>query len=85
MSVVDWDERVKVHLLELTDIRSRGPISVVKWDGLSLAEAVERCMGLPPDERLKAGILASSGYYDGMDIEALAYRADFPDVGDGIN
>ena len=86
MSKVDWDEQVQVQVLKPSSMRGRVVQGgVVKWMGISLAEAVERCMGMSPDERSKAGILAPSGYYAGKDIEALADRGDFPEMGDGLN
>jgi hypothetical protein len=43
----------------------------VKWDGISLAEAVKRCMDLSPHERAAITIFAPSGLYSGKEIEAL--------------
>jgi hypothetical protein len=87
VSKVDWDEQVQVQVLE--PVRSaKGRVvegGVVKWVGISLAEAVARCMGMPSEERAKAGIYARSGFYFGAAIEALADRGDFPEMGDGLN
>jgi hypothetical protein len=87
VSKVDWDEQVQVQVLEPIS-SGKGHVvqgGVLKWDGISLAEAVERCMAMAPEERAKAGILAPSGLYDGRDIEVLAGRRDFPELGDGLN
>jgi hypothetical protein len=74
MSKIDWDERVNVRLLEASTVE-RG---VQKWDGISLSEAVERCLGLPPDEQPTASIVAQSGCYPWNEIEVLFGRSDFP-------
>jgi hypothetical protein len=42
-------------------------------------------MGMPSEERAKAGIYARSGFYFGVAIEASADRGDFPEMGDGLN
>jgi hypothetical protein len=74
MSKVDWDERVEVRLLETSVVEG----DVQKWNGISLSEAVERCLGLPPDEQAKASIVARSGCYRWNEIEVLFQRSDFP-------
>jgi hypothetical protein len=74
MSKIDWDERVEVRLLETSVVEG----SVQKWDGISLSEAVERCLGLPPDEQPRASIVAPSGWYRWDEIEVLFQRSDFP-------
>jgi hypothetical protein len=48
--------------------------SVIKWDGIDLAEAVKRCMTLSSEERGKVSISAPSGYYGTREIEALFHR-----------
>lgn len=80
MSKFDWDEQVQVKVLEPNSARKDDVIEnrVLEWDGISLSEAVERCMGLPPDKRARANIFASGGCYSGKDIEALFQRHDFP-------
>jgi hypothetical protein len=87
MSLIDWNEQVQVQVLEPISSGTGQMIEggVLKWERIGLAEAVERCMGLTPDERAKAGILAPSGYYEGKEIEVLANRHDFPDTSDGPN
>jgi hypothetical protein len=73
MSKVDWDERVEVRLLGTSVVEGHA-----QWDGISLSEAVERCLGLPPDEQPKASIVAPSGCYRWNEIEVLFQRRDFP-------
>jgi hypothetical protein len=78
VSDIDWDEEVQV--LEPStfgdgDVLEGGRLF---WDRISLAEAVERCMGLPPDELARVNILATSACYGAQDIETLYERRDFP-------
>jgi len=76
MSEINWDERVQVQIFEPVGIENYQVVeeNVTKWDGIGLAEAVRRCMRLSSDERARVSILASSGHYDGREIEALYHR-----------
>ena len=78
MSNVDWDEEVQV--LERKSFERDHSIgrSDLLWNRISLSEAVERCLGLPPDDLAKVTILAPSGQYEAQDIETLYERRDFP-------
>jgi hypothetical protein len=78
VSNIDWDEQVQV--LEPKSFGEDHAIgrSRLLWDRISLSEAVERCLGLPPGELAKVSILASSGRYGAQDIETLFERRDFP-------
>jgi hypothetical protein len=80
MNNIDWDEQVQVKLAEHSNFGEDHAFEdgILKWRGISLAEAVERCMGLPPDERAKASILTPSGYFGQTEIEVLFQRRDFP-------
>jgi hypothetical protein len=74
MSEIDWNEQVQVQMLVPV---SRGEHHVTEggviwWDGISLEDAVTRCMALPLEERNGATILAPSGHYDAAQIEALS-------------
>jgi hypothetical protein len=78
VSDINWDEEVQV--LEPStfgdgDVLEGGRLF---WDRISLAEAVERCLGLPPDELARVNILTTNGCYTGQDIETLYQRRDFP-------
>jgi hypothetical protein len=66
---IDWSEQVQVRRLSPDHI---------KWDGITLDEAVKRIMDLPPNERAGLSIFAPSGLYSGKDIEALFDRLRRP-------
>jgi hypothetical protein len=76
MVEINWDERVQVRIFEPVGIENYQVVeeSVIKWDGIGLAEAIRRCMRLSSDERARVSILAPSGNYDGMEIEPLYHR-----------
>jgi hypothetical protein len=76
MSDINWDERVRVQLFEPIGIKNYQIVeeSVVKWDGITLANAIRRCMRLSAAQRAKVSILTPSAYYDASDIEALSQR-----------
>jgi hypothetical protein len=78
VSDVDWDQEVQV--LEPRTFGKDHVLAggILKWERISLAEAVERCLGLPPDELAKVNILAPNACYDAKDIETLFERRDFP-------
>jgi hypothetical protein len=63
MSQIDWDEQVQVRTLNP---------DFIKWDGISLAEAVKRWRILSSVERGQLTIFAGSGAYRGGEIEALS-------------
>jgi hypothetical protein len=75
MNGINWEEQVQVRIFEL-GIKNYQVVeeSVIKWDGISLAVAIRRCMRLSSDERARVSILAPSGNYDGKEIEALYHR-----------
>jgi hypothetical protein len=79
VSDIDWDEEVQV--LEPStfgdgDVLEGGRLL---WEHISLSEAVERCLGLPPHELARVNILTASGCYTAREIETLSERRDFPD------
>jgi hypothetical protein len=76
MNDINWDEQVQVRIFEPVGIKNYQVVeeSVIKWDGISLAVAIRRCMRLSSDERARVSILAPSGNYDGREIEALYHR-----------
>jgi hypothetical protein len=78
VSNLDWNEQVQV--LVPRSIRADHVLesAILKWQRISLGEAVERCLGLPPDELARVNILASGGCYGAQDIETLYERRDFP-------
>src|SRR5262249_53339583 len=78
VSGIDWDEEVQVvepRLFRRDHVMEGG---ILRWQRISLAEAVERCLGLPPEELARVNILAPSGSYNAQDIETLYERRDFP-------
>jgi hypothetical protein len=76
MSEINWNERVQVQIFEPVGIENYQVVeeNVAKWDGIGLAEAIRRCMRLSSDERARVSIFASSGHYDGREIESLYHR-----------
>ena len=76
MSEIKWDEQVVVYIFEPVGIKNYRVVeeSVIRWDGIGLAEAIRRSMRLSANERARVSICASSGHYYGREIEALYHR-----------
>jgi hypothetical protein len=76
MNEINWDEQVQVYIFEPVGIENCRVVeeSVIRWDGIGLAEAIRRCMRLSSNERARVSIFASSGHYHGREIVALCNR-----------
>jgi hypothetical protein len=70
---INWDERVQVQIIEPAGIKNYQVVeeSVIRWDGIGLAEAIRRCKRLSSKERARVSILTTNGSYDGNESEAL--------------
>ena len=78
VSDIDWDEEVQVlepSTFGKGDVIEGGRLI---WEHVSLSEAVERCLGLPPADLAKVNILAANACYSAPEIETLYQRRDFP-------
>jgi hypothetical protein len=77
MSEINWDEPAQVQIFESIGLKDYQVVeeTVIRWDEISLAEALRRCMRLSPKERAKISILTLNGYYNRAEIEALCHRS----------
>jgi hypothetical protein len=72
MKAVNWDDHVLVQILDPKLERER-----ILWVGITLAEAVQHWLGLPPEDQTLVVIFGTE-IFVGREIADLAKREDFP-------